>query len=248
MRPQKMGDVWRPDRPLSIHELKAGLVILEKEWLGLTSTDNHERLKISMTGFMLCAGYLGGFRGEEITQISLGGIRKYWFEGTNHPIAPHVPMILSGRFKRETEEKFYCQPMAFKSKSGIDLKIWSERVIISYKNLGIKSGPMFRNIVNGKVKRASCSDLDHDLHNILLKVQKENTRLLPMSVSVEDEFSIRRSIRRGCTAEAQNAQIPKEVIEASNRWRRRERACGSMPGISMMERYSDAKASIPMLI
>jgi len=72
--------------------------------------------------------------------------------------------------------------------------------------------------------------------------------LIPTSVSVQDEFSIRRSIRRGCTAEAQNARIPQEVIEANNRWRRRERARSFTPGMWMMERYSVAIVSELTLI
>ena len=94
----------------------------------------------------------------------------------------------------------------------------------------------------------NCGDLDDAFHDVLIKVQKLNPQLIPMSVSVQDEFSCRRSIRRGSTAEAQNQQIPKEVIEANNRWRKYERARGSTPGMTMMERYSEAKASVPTLI
>jgi hypothetical protein len=42
--------------------------------------------------------------------------------------------------------------------------------------------------------------------------------------------------------------IPKEAIEANNRWRKHMRSRGLTPGMSMMERYLDAKASVPSLI
>ena len=103
-------------------------------------------------------------------------------------------------------------------------------------------------MVNGKVKRASCGDLDIKLHDILQRVQHLFPRLIPTSVDIVDETSVRRGPRRGATAEAQNVQIPKAVIEANNRWRKHERARGTTPGISMMKRYSDAKASVPTLI
>ena len=63
-----------------------------------------------------------------------------------------------------------------------------------------------------------------------------------------DEYSVRRSLRRGSTSEAQNAQVPKEVIEANNRWRKHMRSRGVLPSMDMIERYSDAKASIEALV
>jgi len=46
---------------------------------------------------------------------------------------------------------------------------------------------------------------------------------------------MKRSLRRGATAEAQNARIPTNVIEANHRWRKVARAKGMTPGMSMME-------------
>ena len=63
-----------------------------------------------------------------------------------------------------------------------------------------------------------------------------------------DETSVRRGPRGGATTEAQNDQVSKAVIEANNRWRKYERARGATPGMSMMERYSESKASVPTLI
>ena len=127
---------------------------------------------------MLCVAFMGALRGEEVVRISLGGVRKYWSEGVYHPFTPHISMILSGRFKQETGEKFFCQHMAMTSKSGINLRLWTERVIINYEKLGVNSGPIFRVLVNGKVKRASCGDLDIKLHDILQRVQNAFPRLI----------------------------------------------------------------------
>ena len=85
-------------------------------------------------------------------------------------------------------------------------------------------------------------------HGILSRVQKSNPRLIPEAIHIKEEYSVYRSLRRGATAEAQNAGVPKADIEANNWWRKRERARGLTPGMSMMERYSEAKASIPTLV
>ena len=79
-------------------------------------------------------------------------------------------------------------------------------------------------------------------------MQEEKPDLLSMEVNVEEEYSMRRSERRGSTAQAQNVDIPVEVINANIRWRKQERARGLTPGMSIMERYLEAKASIPTLI
>ena len=80
------------------------------------------------------------------------------------------------------------------------------------------SGPMFRSVgKTGVVKKATVGDLDLLLHDILRQVQVRYLGILPASVKVEDEYSARRSLRRGSTSEAQNVQVPKEVIEANNR-------------------------------
>ena len=91
-------------------------------------------------------------------------------------------------------------------------------------------------------------DLDLLLHDILRQVQVRYPGILPASVKVEDEYSARRSLRRGSTSEAQNVQVPKEVIEANNRWKKHMRSQGVLPSMDMIERYSDAKASVTALV
>jgi hypothetical protein len=65
---------------------------------------------------------------------------------------------------------------------------------------------------------------------------------------VEDEYSASRSFKRGATAQARNMDIPRDVIEANNRWRQKERSRGLTPHMSLLERYTDAKASVPLLV
>jgi hypothetical protein len=158
--------------------------------------------------------------------------------------------MLAGRFKREIGEKLFCQPLAMESTSKVKIALWFfHRTLGVLVNMGIVSGPIFR--VPGKkpgsYKRATIGDLDPALHWILKRVQDRWPSVIPNTVNVAEEYSMFRSLRRGDTSAAQNAKIPKEVIEANNRWRKRARANGLTPGMSMMERYSDAKASVPTL-
>ena len=99
----------------------------------------------------------------------------------------------------------------------------------------------------GLFKVASVGGLDSLFHDVLLRVQKRSPRIIPEDVDVVNDYSVSRSLRRASTAEAQNQQVLREVIEANNRWRKRMRSKGLLPGMSMMERYTDAKASVQSL-
>jgi hypothetical protein len=102
---RRMGDVWMPDRSLTIDELPNCLVLLEEDSL-MFENDLAGRLRTGLTGFCLTAGYCAALRrGEEIPRLDLGGMRKYWVEALNHPSSPHVPYVLIGRFKNITGER-----------------------------------------------------------------------------------------------------------------------------------------------
>jgi len=105
---------------------------------------------------------------------------------------------------------------------------------------------MFRNTL--KMTKMSVAEMDIGFHELLRNVQRRCPNLIADGVNIEEDYSMKRSLRRGATAEAQNAHIPTNVIEANNGWRKIARAKGMTPGMSMMQRYTDAKASVPTLI
>lgn len=245
---KRMGDVWIPDRAITVDEIHVALSILEESW-GKTGLAFGDRLEISLTGALLVIGFTAALRGEEMPQIELGPMIKYWEEGDRHPRLKHVPLVLVGRFKQTVGEKLYFQPLAQVTSSGIGVKRWISRVLGLYEKAGVTTGPMFRTVsAKGVVKKATIGDMDVLFHDILRQVQFRRPDVLPADVRVGDEYSARRSLRRGSTSEAQNVQVPKEVIEANNRWRKHMRSKGIVPSMDMIERYSDAKASVTALV
>ena len=146
-------------------------------------------------------------------------------------------------------EKLFFLPLACRSESGIDNRLWAHRMLETYGKLGVTGGPVFRVQHKGtKIRRCVVGDLDVLFHGILLRVQERWPSVLAASVRVQDETSVRRSLRRGSTTEASNRGIPKEVIEANQRWGKHQRSRGVLPNMSMMERYSDARANVGYLI
>ena len=246
---KRMGDIWIPDRAITIHEVLIAMSILEEDWNSMVEVGDIRGMeRAALTAVMVIAGFFGGLRGEEITRIDIGLIRKHWEEAITAE-DKHVPMMLNGRFKKETGEKVFCQPLCVKTKTGVEILLWFKRCIFATERRGISKGPLYRlRRTTGKIARATVGDLDFLFVSLWKRVQEKSPKTIPASVDVADEFSISRSARRGATAHAQNSRVPKEVVEANNRWRKYQRSRGVMPGMSMMERYSDAKASVPTLI
>lgn len=246
---RRMGDVWIPDRPLTINELKCCMELLEEDWK-LFSRDIEGQANVCFAAITVIAGFFAALRGEEIVRLDLGLLNKHWEESMAHPDAHHVPLMLTGRFKRQVGEKSFCQPLALCSNSGIKICMWFERARATMSRRGVTVGPFFRMAARteGGYKRASMGDLQPGFHAILLRVQERWPNIIPHTVNVTEEYSVSRSLRRGATSHAQNMKVPREVIEANNRWRKQSRANGLMPNMTMMERYSDAKASVPLLI
>jgi hypothetical protein len=87
----RMGDVWCPDRPLTIREVLLCQSMLEEDWKTFEK-DPIGRLKTALTGTLVTAGLGGGMRGEEIIRIDVGIIRKHWKEALEHPDETHVPL------------------------------------------------------------------------------------------------------------------------------------------------------------
>ena len=142
---RRMGDVWIPDRAVTLDEVHCGLRILEKEWESFPQ--GQRRLEVALTGALIVIGFCAALRGEEIPQVDVGLIRKYWEEGIHCPAVSHVPLALAGRFK-QTDGTFrlYVQPLAEKSSSGIEIRKWIERSIRELHLRKVTHGPLFRRV------------------------------------------------------------------------------------------------------
>ena len=82
------------------------------------------------------------------------------------------------------------------------------------------------------MRKASIGDYDHIFINVLEGGQKMHPELFTTGVFIGD-FSIRRSLRRGATTEAENKNVDTAAIELINRWRKRGSARRTEAGLSM---------------
>ena len=71
--------------------------------------------------------------------------------------------------------------------------------------------------------KASIGYYDHILRNLLERGQKMHPELFTIGVFIGN-FSLRRSLRRGATTEAENKNVDTAAIELINRCRKRDKS------------------------
>ena len=112
----------------------------------------------------MVSAFSAALHGEEGLLINVGGMYKHWREGIACR-SPHVPLVLSGRFKQRVGIKLCVQHLYMVLASVIANYKWIERILDEYHRNGIKPGPTFCTVTKkGKVKRAIIGDLDLLFH------------------------------------------------------------------------------------
>jgi hypothetical protein len=189
-----MGDTWMPDRAATLEEVLHAYILLEEDWTNYQG-DPSKLLQIALTAMILIGGFSGALRGEELPKMELGAIRKHWNKAVQHVSAPHIPLVLSRWFKLTDGEKLFFLPLACRSSAGIEIRTWTQRLLMTYADLKVTSGPVFRVAHKGtKVRRSVVGDLDVLFHEIYTRVQERWPRVIPASVKVQEEYSIRQSL------------------------------------------------------
>ena len=63
--------------------------------------------QVDTAACVIIAEYYTGLQGEEINKIDVGVTTKHWKRSTNHVEYLHVPLMLSGKFKKQTGRNFF---------------------------------------------------------------------------------------------------------------------------------------------
>jgi len=245
----RMGDVVLRDRALTIEELSALLAILEDRYRA-SEADPVLRFEIATLGCVLVVGYSSAIRGEELGHCLLKETVQETQRGLLHVSHPHVMVALEGRFKGVLGRKKHWFPLVKESTSGVlKNEVWLSRLLLEYLHVHKVplSGALFRMRPRDSAP-ATLANLDGLLHRYLKELQVSRPEVLASDSLIEQEFSCRRSLRRGSTTHARNRSIPKDVIEANNRWRKHERSKNKEPALSMLDTYTDVLAALQLLL
>jgi hypothetical protein len=246
---ERMGDVKIQDAPLTIDMLLALQDLLEHFWSEAWTAKNYELLfELATIGATITNGFSAGLRGEELGNVRYQDSLLLSGLGLDHPRKPHIVLALEGRFKGQISRKRHKVPLVTVSKSGIQNQRWLLRLLAELHRGGTQYGPLFRKGINTS-DPAQIKHLDIYFHKYLLLLQGQRPDLLPESVDIINDFSIRRSLRRGSTSQARNKKIPRDVINLNNRWRTEDKAGHRHTSNGeMMENYTDAVAALETIL
>ena len=123
------------------------------------------------------------------------------------------------------------------SKSNIPARRWIARALSRRIREGKVKGHFFS---KESGKKASIGDYDPSFRAYIRRTMDHKPRLFHKNVLVED-YSLRRSPRRGATVSATNNGIPQPVIDEINRWRTKENARGSEAGLPLRQVYTSVR-------
>jgi hypothetical protein len=223
-----------------MHEL---LSWLDQEWRE-PQTPAHQELVASLGAFGVVA-FCASLRGSEVFMIDLRGLIRHQQELSRMNKHDHIVVPLLGRFKGETNSRYHLIPLSATTHSGLQVKLWIERLLEVRQRDGRLSGPAFCNKLGQLIHP---SVYQEEFAERLHLIQGRKPGLIPPDVDILEDFGISRSFRRGSTSTARTRGVDDKSVELINRWRKFENARGKRPALPMREHYSDIAILVPELI
>ena len=202
----------------------------------------NRKRKVIMTGAYLVLCYGASLRGNEGLYLEGSSLVDMINFGRKEvdPEESHVCAPLLGRFKNEVGEDKHVALISNKTKSGINVRLWMERLVWLLVKEGRQNsaGPAFCN-EDGTMMRAY--QFNGEFHLALREVQIQRPDLLPEGTDIEGSYGTFRSLRRGSLTRATEQGIDGPDLDMVNRWRKFEDSKGSRPHMSMREHYLEIK-------
>ena len=199
--------------------------------------------------------FFASLRGSEGLKVNASLLLKYWekgnfvkpikYKGTLLP--PHVIIPIQGCFKGEQGERYHLLALSNVTKSGIHIRNALDAVLKIRTLNKIHSVWLFTDIMGNKLSFEEMNEIILDkLEHIKYSNKDVSAELEPFNI--REDFSINRSFCRGSSTTAQVLQIPTDIIELINRWKKVEKSKGKKPKFSMIETYSEIELMIPKLV
>jgi len=238
----RMGMVRRQNEALMSLLLLGVCAAGEEAWR--QSSSEVERKTIEDTVCFMLIAFGAGLRGEEVPLVSLEGLLTFWMLTRAEP-ERYMMITLKGRFKGEVDSRWHVVPISDQSRSNIPFRLWMERIVYRRVKLeGREKGWLFESQPDA---RAKFGHYDPLFRSLIAKARDKNPRLVPAVVEGTD-FSLWRSPWRGAVLETTNHGVDTKVIELVNRWRKKEAAKGSEPGLPMRQVYTQVRNTLPVML
>eukprot|EP00956_Cyclotella_meneghiniana_P037677 scaffold142780_cov38-Cyclotella_meneghiniana.AAC.1 len=238
----RQGEVVMQDHPFTSPIVLALDKVCELYWTRVLSIQDKTDVEDFMVYVLM--EFCGDLRGEEVTLLSLKGVLAFWHSTTVADV-PFVMLTLHGRFKGETGLRWHCIPIPINTKSKLPVLKWFTRALRRRtEGQGRVKGWFF---ADAALKRRKMSYYEPMLQDHLQTVREDHKGVILDDLEL-DGFSLRRSGRSGAHTEATNNKVPIEVITTMGRWRKRELARGTQPGMPMVQVYLRVRNAVPTLL
>jgi hypothetical protein len=135
--------------------------------------------------------------------------------------------------------------MAARTDSGLEVRIWINRLVQVKEEAGRLQGPAFQDRLGNVI---SSRQIESRITDQLQLIKDTQPGIIPPDVDCYEDFGISRSFRRGATSAARTRGVNDKQVELINRWRKFEGAKGRHPSLPMHEHYSDIEVLIPELV
>jgi hypothetical protein len=132
-----------------------------------------------------------GLCGEEVVEMNIAGLLKYFEAGRDH-LSPHVMIPLLGRFKGETGEQWHLLPIVWKTRSRIEAGTWASGLVELLLERNRRHGCVF---ADKKGKQTKASTLKQRFFEELHWVRMQYPDLFAPNVNIKDDYGIPRSCR-----------------------------------------------------
>jgi hypothetical protein len=156
---------------------------------------------------------------------------------------------MGSRFKGETGERNVIRVLVERTKSGLEIKKWVERLIKLLRKEGrhdtLRPGPAFCD-KEGEV--LAYQYMNNLFHEELEKVQVAHSELIHPEVEIAETYNLFRSLRRGATSRASALNYSETLINLNNRWRLTQNNKGKGGLKKMSQLYVDVSLVLDTLL
>ena len=238
----RMGMVRKQNEALTSLLALAVCEVAESRWQLSSDEETRENLEDTVCFMLVAMG--AGLRGEEVPLLSMEGLLAFW-EESQSAADRFVMLTLKGRFKGEVDERWHLVPLSDNSRSGLPFRQWIGRALNRrVHRQGRTKGWLFQSRQGIRLKFGR---YDPSFRELIDAARALHPSLLPDIVETGD-YSLWRSPRRGAVLETTNQDVSEKVIELVNRWRKKEAAKGSEPGLPMRQIYTQVRSTLPTML
>ena len=245
----RMPQKQKRNRGFSGRLCKSMLDLMDEEWENPHIPPDRRR-DITMVAGYIAVAYGYALRGNEGFWVDAQRLCDNLHVGRNPPVGepPHIVVSLLGRFKNEQGERMHVLTLANRTRSGIEIRKYLERVATVLTAEHKRDCPAF---CDSEGFMLSESFVESVFHPFLERIQRQDSenQFLLKGVDIRENFRCFRSFRRGAETEALVQKVSETIIRFVMRWRNYERSQGKAPrSFSMMDHYAEGVRTRPLEI